>query len=137
MNQNINSSRQPPPGREPPLVLLAEDNEAGSIALSDYLVAQGYEVIVALDGLEAVESARQNRPDIVLMDVQMPVLDGLEATRRIRSNPDLAEIPIIAMTALAMPGDRERCLAAGATDYISKPVDLSELLDLLERHRRG
>jgi signal transduction histidine kinase/ActR/RegA family two-component response regulator len=113
--------------RRQPLILLADDNEIGVSALSNYLLSEGYRLITAKNGRDAVELTRQRRPDLILMDTQMPELNGLEATRQIRSDPDIAAIPIIALTALAMVGDRERCLAAGANEYVSKPVLLSEL----------
>jgi signal transduction histidine kinase/CheY-like chemotaxis protein len=117
-----------------PVVLLAEDNEANVAIISDYLSTHGYQVIVARNGAEAIARAHEVRPAIVLMDIQMPGMDGLEATRRIRSIDALADLPIIAITALAMPGDRERCLAAGANDYLSKPVSLRGLVILIENH---
>jgi signal transduction histidine kinase/CheY-like chemotaxis protein len=110
------------------IVLLAEDNMANVLTISDYLESHGYEVVVAHDGLEAIEKAEETKPDIILMDIQMPALDGLEATRRLRANPSFASTPIIALTALAMRGDRERCLEAGANEYMSKPVGLKMLL---------
>jgi len=116
----------------PPVLLLAEDNEANITTLSDYLAARGYQVVVARNGAEAVARTREARPAIVLMDIQMPGMDGLEATRRIRADRDLPQMPIIALTALAMPGDRERCLSAGATDYLSKPIGLKGLVAKLE-----
>jgi CheY-like chemotaxis protein len=116
----------------PPLVLLAEDNEATIIMFSDYLGARGYQVVVARNGAEAIARVREARPAIVLMDIQMPGMDGLEATRRIRSIAELVDLPIIALTALAMPGDRERCLATGANGYLSKPVSLRGLASLIE-----
>ncbi len=116
-------------------VLLAEDNEINIQAIGDYLQEKGYHVIVARNGREAVELARLVRPDLVLMDVQMPEVDGLEATRRLRADRDLASLPIVALTALAMPGDRERCLAAGMNEYITKPVSLKGLVDVIERLR--
>jgi CheY-like chemotaxis protein len=119
-------------GSPPPVVLLAEDSEANITTVYDYLGARGYQVIVARNGAEAIARAREARPAIVLMDVQMPGMDGLEATRRIRAVDDLADVPIIALTALAMPGDRERCLAAGADEYLSKPVSLRSLARLIE-----
>jgi len=118
----------------PPVLLLAEDNEANITTLSDYFAARGYQVVVARNGAEAVARARETRPAIVLMDIQMPGMDGLEATRRIRGDGDILQMPIIALTALAMPGDRERCLMAGATDYLSKPVSLKGLVAKLETY---
>jgi CheY-like chemotaxis protein len=96
------------------------------------LQRKGYQVSIARNGLEAIARAREIHPDIILMDIQMPEVDGLETTRRIRAEASLAHIPIIALTALAMPGDRERCLAAGANDYLCKPVSLQELLKVIE-----
>jgi CheY-like chemotaxis protein len=119
-----------------PVVLLAEDNEANITLISDYLGTRGYQVFVARNGAEAIAQAREIRPAIVLMDIQMPGMDGLEATRRIRTIHDLVDLPIIALTALAMPGDRERCLAAGANDYLSKPVSLRGLVILIENNLR-
>jgi CheY-like chemotaxis protein len=116
------------PGRRRPQILLAEDSEANIATLSDYLAAKGYDVAVARNGSEAVARAQEKRPELILMDIQMPGMDGLEAARRIRARADLAHIPIIALTALAMPGDRERCLEAGASDYLTKPVNLRTLL---------
>jgi len=115
----------------PVTVLLAEDNEESINTISDYLGVKGYRVIVARNGAEAVKRAREERPDVILMDIQMPGMDGLEAMRCIRSDVSLATVPIIALTALAMPGDRERCLEAGANDYISKPVNLRGLIEAI------
>ena len=112
---------------QPPRVLLVEDNESNLEMLSTYLRIRGCEVVAARTGSEAIALARAQRPDIVLMDVQMPEMDGLETTRRLRADPALRRTPIIALTALAMPGDRERCLEAGMDDYLSKPVGLKEL----------
>jgi signal transduction histidine kinase/CheY-like chemotaxis protein len=117
-----------------PLILLAEDNEINVKFLADYLADKGYRVIVARNGAEALERAREERPKLILMDIQMPGMDGLEATRRIRADDELADIPIIAVTALAMSGDRERCLAAGANDYLSKPVGLRNLVSIIETY---
>jgi len=89
-------------------------------------------VIVARDGHEAIRRASEEKPEVILMDIQMPGLDGLEAIRRIRTEAGLVKTPIIALTALTMPGDRERCLEAGANDYLSKPVGLRNLLSAIE-----
>jgi CheY-like chemotaxis protein len=116
------------------LILLAEDNEINVETMSDYLRAKGYRLSIARSGREAIERAKADKPDLILMDIQMPDVDGLEATRGIRSMVDsgVARIPIIAVTALAMPGDRERCLKAGANDYFSKPVNFKTLLSAIE-----
>lgn len=110
-----------------PLVLLAEDNEANIHSVSNYLEADGYRVLIAKNGLEAIALSQNHHPDLILMDIQMPELDGIEATKQIRNNPNLVNTPIIAMTALAMLGDREKCLAAGANEYLAKPVRLKVL----------
>ncbi|MCP5409368.1 MAG: response regulator [Chromatiaceae bacterium] len=110
-----------------PRLLLADDNKTNAVMLSGYLESVGYHVTNVHDGVELVAAALHQPPDIILMDVQLPNMDGLEATQRLRSHKSLKEIPIIALTALAMPGDRERCLEAGVSDYISKPVGLKEL----------
>jgi PAS domain S-box-containing protein len=119
----------------PARILLVEDNRTSITLVSDYLLAQGYQVIVAQDGTEAVAQAQRARPDVILMDVQMPGMNGLEAIQHIRADPHLLTTPIIALTALAMPGDRERCLAAGANEYLSKPVNLKKLVEVIETQR--
>jgi len=113
--------------QDPPRVLLVEDNIDNQEMLSNYLRIRGFEVLTACNGREAIALAKVLVPDLILMDVQMPEMDGLEATRRLRADPVLRVTPIIALTALAMPGDRERCLEAGMDDYMSKPVGLREL----------
>ncbi len=115
------------PERRKPHLLLAEDNPMIISVLSDYLSAEGYDITLAHNGHEAVSQARITQPDLILMDVQMPEMDGLEATQRIRRENNLAQTPIIMLTALAMPGDRERCLSAGANDYLTKPINLTQL----------
>ncbi len=110
-----------------PLVLLAEDNEANIISISAYLHAKEYRLVVAKNGEEAIALAKSQKPNLILMDIQMPKIDGLEAIRQIRLDPNLEKVPIVALTALAMSGDRERCLQAGANEYLSKPVKLKEL----------
>jgi PAS domain S-box-containing protein len=116
------------------IILLVEDTDAVVMMLKDYLESAGYHIIVARDGLEGIMQAKRFHPDLILMDVMMPGMDGLEATRRIRNEPDLENIPIIGLTALAMPSDRERCLAAGMNGYMSKPVMLNELVLALQNH---
>ncbi|AFY47171.1 histidine kinase,Response regulator receiver domain protein,histidine kinase,GAF domain-containing protein [Nostoc sp. PCC 7524] len=115
------------------LILLAEDNQANIDTFSAYLSMQGYQVIIAKNGEEAINAAQEYKPKIILMDIQMPGIDGLETIRRIRNLSELAPVQIIALTALAMPGDRERCLTAGANEYLAKPVVLKELQATIDR----
>ncbi|HBL12272.1 MAG TPA: hypothetical protein DD379_12860 [Cyanobacteria bacterium UBA11162] len=124
----------PPPEEELPLILLAEDNEANISTLMDYLQVQGFRVNLARNGIEAVKMAKEQKPDLILMDIQMPEMDGLEAMRQIRTDTNLTTVPIIALTALAMPGDRERCLVAGANEYMTKPVSLKKLVNLIGQY---
>ena len=112
---------------EPLCVLLVDDNASNLDMLSTYLGIKGCQVLTACNGIQAITLAKEQLPDIILMDVQMPEMDGLEATRRLRLDPTLRITPIIALTALAMPGDREQCLDSGMDDYMSKPVGLKEL----------
>jgi PAS domain S-box-containing protein len=112
-------------------ILLAEDNEVNILAIREYLQAQGYEMFVAYDGYEAITQASEVRPAVILMDIQMPRMDGIEAIRRLRAMPDHVNTPIIALTALTMPGDRERCLAVGANEYLTKPVNLKGLIAMI------
>ncbi|MDX2255442.1 MAG: PAS domain S-box protein [Pseudanabaenaceae cyanobacterium bins.39] len=114
------------------LILLAEDNQANVNTINSYLTAKGYRLIVANNGSEAISLANSTKPDLILMDIQMPQVDGLEAIRQIRQNPDRLDVPIIALTALAMEGDRDRCLAAGANEYISKPIRLKQLTQMMQ-----
>jgi CheY-like chemotaxis protein len=116
---------------EQPLILLADDNEDNISMILEFLQVQGYRVVVAQNGSEAIELAKEEKPNVILMDIQMPVMDGLEATRRLKADANLAGIPIIALTALAMTGDRERCLAAGASEYMSKPVSPVKLVEVI------
>lgn len=109
-------------------ILLVEDNEMNRDMLSRRLRRQGYDVLVAIDGAQGVSLAQAAHPDLILMDMQLPVMDGWEATRRLKQHQHTAHIPIIAQTAHAMTGDREKCLAAGCDDYTPKPVQLSQLL---------
>ncbi|MFT3894951.1 MAG: PAS domain S-box protein [Anaerolineales bacterium] len=129
------SSMGSPHGRQ--VILLAEDNESNIITIGEYLDASGYYIVVAHDGFEAIEKAKVINPDIILMDIQMPAMNGLEAMRLLRADARFTNTPIIALTALAMPGDRERCLSAGADEYMSKPVSLRELTQTIKRLLRS
>ncbi|MDY7022512.1 MAG: ATP-binding protein [Cyanobacteriota bacterium] len=113
------------------LILVAEDNENNVVILSDYLSFKGYNLTFAKNGLEAVNIAKERKPKLILMDIQMPKMDGIEATRWIRSDPQMADVPIIALTALAMPGDQEKCKQAGVNAYMTKPVILDQLEELI------
>ncbi|MBD2196429.1 MULTISPECIES: GAF domain-containing protein [Calothrix] len=116
-----------------PTILLVEDNEANISTVSSYLTAKGYCIILAYNGQEAIDQAKMHQPDLILMDIQMPGMDGLEAISKIRQDPQLRETPIVALTALTMAGDRDRCLEAGANDYLSKPVKLKQLSTTIQQ----
>ena len=109
-------------------ILLVEDNEMNRDMLSRRLIRKGYEVIMALDGRQAVEMAVAENPDLILMDMSLPVIDGWEATRQVKAAPATRAIPVIALTAHAMAGDREKAIQAGCDDYDTKPIDLPRLL---------
>ena len=109
-------------------ILLVEDNEMNRDMLSRRLVRAGHEVVIAVDGQEAIDKALAEAPDVVLMDLSLPVIDGWKATRRLRADPATAGLRIIALTSHAMAGDREKALAAGCDDYDPKPLDLPRLL---------
>jgi len=113
-------------------ILLVEDNEMNRDMLSRRLMRNGYEVLLAVDGEQAVSVANADLPDLVLMDMSLPVIDGWEATRRIKSAAATAHIPVIALTAHAMAGDREKAIAAGCDDYDTKPIELARLLGKIE-----
>ena len=112
-------------------ILLVEDDVRNLFALTSIFEPRGAVLDVARNGVEALARIVEHEPDLVLMDVMMPEMDGLEATRRIRAMPDLVDLPIIALTAKAMRDDQERCLAAGASDYLAKPIDVEKLLSLV------
>ena len=114
-------------------ILLVEDNEDNILTASTYLTAMGYELTVARSGKEAIATAQANCPDIILMDIQMPGMNGLEATELIRKIPQLCNVPIVALTALTMPGDRDKAIAAGADAYLAKPFELETLTNLINR----
>jgi|SRR6185295_2290788 two-component system, cell cycle response regulator DivK len=113
-------------------ILLVEDNEMNRDMLSRRLERRGYEVIIAEDGAAGVSMARAENPDLILMDMSLPVMDGWEATRQVKASPETKIIPVIALTAHAMAGDEEKALAAGCNDYETKPVDLPRLLAKIE-----
>jgi two-component system, cell cycle response regulator DivK len=115
-----------------PKILLVEDNEMNRDMLSRRLQRRGYEVIVAVDGEEGVARAQADGPDLVLMDMSLPVLDGWQATRQLKSSPETKSIPVIALTAHAMSGDRDRAMEAGCDDFDTKPVDFPRLLSKVE-----
>src|ERR1700732_2643273 len=113
-------------------ILLVEDNEMNRDMLSRRLLRKGYEVVMAVDGGQAVTMAESDRPDLILMDMSLPVIDGWEATRRIKATSELRKIPIIALTAHAMATDRNKALEAGCDDYDTKPIELQRLLGKIE-----
>ena len=115
-----------------PRLLLVEENEEGREGLSRHLRRRGFEVLVAADGAQGLEAARSARPDLILMDMSLPILDGWEATRRLKADEATRPIPVIALTAHAMAGDREKALEAGCDDYDTKPVELPRLLAKVE-----
>jgi CheY-like chemotaxis protein len=114
--------------RAMPRILLVEDNELNRDMLSRRLQRKGYDVIIALDGEASITMAASERPELILMDMSLPVLDGWEATRRLKGLPETASIPVIALTACVMAGDRDKALEAGCDDYDAKPIDFERLL---------
>lgn len=120
--------------RMPKRILVVEDNPDNRILITDVLTSLNYEVLVAVDGEEGVRKAESEVPDLILMDLSLPQMDGWTATGHIKSNPELQHIPIVALTAHAMVGDRERALEAGCDDYVSKPIDLRELASKLAQY---
>ena len=115
-------------------ILIIEDNESNRDLLSFLLEHSRFEVVTATDGVEGVETAVKERPDLILMDIQMPNLDGLKATRKIRENQQTKDIPIIAVTSYVMPGDREKILSAGCNGYIGKPIDTDTIVDEIKKY---
>jgi CheY-like chemotaxis protein len=118
-------------------ILLVEDNEMNRDMLSRRLQRKGYEVVLAVDGGEGVAMAHSHAPDLILMDMSLPVLDGWEATRKLKAAPETAGIPVIALTAHAMATDREKALEAGCNDYDTKPIELPRLLGKIEAMLSG
>jgi CheY-like chemotaxis protein len=115
-----------------PKILLVEDDEMNRDMLSRRLQRRGYQLVIALDGEQAVAMSRSEAPDLILMDMSLPVLDGWEATRRIRAASETRDVPIIALTAHAMQGDREKAIEAGCDDYDTKPIEFQRLLEKIE-----
>jgi CheY-like chemotaxis protein len=113
-------------------VLIVEDNEMNRDMLSRRLERRGFTIRISVDGAEGVAMATADIPDLVLMDMSLPIMDGWEATRTLKANPDTAGIPVIGLTAHAMAGDREKCLAAGCDDYDTKPIELPRLLEKMQ-----
>ncbi len=113
-------------------LLLVEDNEMNRDMLSRRLERKGYQVLIAVDGKQGIAMAQSESPDLILMDMSLPVIDGWEATRRLKSVPETRGIPVIALTAHAMVGDRQHALEAGCDDYDIKPIDLPRLLEKIE-----
>jgi len=113
-------------------ILLVEDNEMNRDMLSRRLERRGFQVVVAVDGQQGVDLAQAEKPDLILMDMSLPVLDGWEATRRLKGAPETRGIPIIALTAHAMAGDRAKALEAGCDDYDTKPIELPRLLEKID-----
>jgi CheY-like chemotaxis protein len=120
-----------------PKILLVEDNEMNRDMLSRRLVRNGFEVVIAVDGQQGVAMATSESPDVILMDMSLPVMDGWEATRRVKADPATKSIPVIALTANALVEDRERAMAAGCDDFDTKPVELPRLLEKIRAHLSG
>jgi two-component system cell cycle response regulator DivK len=115
-------------------VLVVEDNELNMKLFNDLLEAHGYAVVQARTGPEALAAARRDRPDLILMDIQLPEISGLQVTQEILKDPRLADVPVIAVTAFAMKGDEERIRAGGCRDYISKPISVASFLEKVKRY---
>lgn len=115
-----------------PKILLVEDNELNRDMLSRRLIRRGYEVVMAVDGADALAAVARERPDLVLMDMSLPTMDGWEATRRLKADIELRAIPVIALTAHAMSGDRERALDAGCDEFDTKPIEFDRLVGKME-----
>ena len=113
-------------------ILLVEDNEMNRDMLSRRLVRKGYDIVIAVDGQQALDMAAAESPDLILMDMSLPVIDGWETTRRVKANPGTKAIPIIALTAHAMVEDKDKAIAAGCDDFDTKPVDIQRLVDKIQ-----
>src|SRR6516162_7658235 len=114
-------------------VLIVEDNELNMKLFHDLLEAHGYDIVGTRDGVEVMELARTHRPDLILMDIQLPKVSGLEVTKWIKSDPELRQIPVVAVTAFAMRGDEERILQGGCEAYLSKPISIAKFMETVRR----
>jgi two-component system cell cycle response regulator DivK len=114
-------------------VLLVEDNEMNRDMLSRRLIRRGFQVVFAMDGQQGIDLARSERPDVILMDMSLPIIDGWEASRRLKADDATRSVPVIGLTAHAMSGDREKAIEAGCDDYDTKPVELERLIGKIER----
>lgn len=131
---NIKKQKSPKKSSTAGSIMLVDDNEIILTTLRDYLVSIGYHVIACQNGKDALVEAKKNKPSLIIMDIQMPEMDGIETTSLIKKENGLSQIPIIALTALTMKSDRERCMAVGIDEYISKPVSLQNLAQIIENH---
>lgn len=114
-------------------ILVVEDNEKNRLLVRDIMKYHGYEVLEAANGIEGIQMAKDHMPDLILMDIQMPVMDGMTASRTIKNDPETRGIKIIALTSFAMKGDREKILEAGFDDYIAKPIDTRQLPEIVKK----
>ena len=114
-------------------ILIVEDNEVNRVLMKDLLAYHGYEIIEAANGAEGIEEAKEYRPDLILMDMQMPIMDGIQAITHLKADPETRDLKIIGITSFAMKGDRERILQAGCDEYVAKPINTRELPKLVKR----
>ena len=131
------ASGDPPASPQPKMVLIVEDNTLNLKLFNDLLEYHGYTILTTTLGEAAVELAREHRPDLILLDIQLPDISGMEAARQLKADEGTRAIPIIAVTAFAMSGDREKILATGCDDYLAKPFNVAEFLRMVERHASG
>ncbi|MEW6087144.1 MAG: response regulator [bacterium] len=118
-------------------ILIIEDNEKNRLLISDILKFHGYEILESKDGEKGIKMAGENKPDLILLDIQMPVMNGFSVVKELKNRPELRTIKIIAVTSFAMKGDREKILQMGADDYISKPIDTRQLPELVKKYIGG
>jgi two-component system, cell cycle response regulator DivK len=132
INNNGGASSQP--GGSPKTVLIVEDNDLNMKLFNDLLEAHGYRTLQTKDGMEALRIARRARPDLILMDIQLPEVSGLEVTKWIKEDDDLRSIPVIAVTAFAMKGDEEKIREGGCEDYIAKPISVARFIEIIKKY---